>query len=327
MPTAEVSPRGSGGLAQRVLPLVLLLALLRAPLAAEPAPVLTGLTVETILNSGPSSQKYDLVFCGDGYRKADRKKLKSAVTTMLGEIWATSPFKELKSEFNVHLVYLDAPAAGYGPDGRRVGAYLLGSSRPENARGMVRLQHPERVWKVVGNAPGCDLPVVVTTLPGRSHAGRIVLIAGEKGSVLAHELGHAVGKLGDEYTSASMLEDRESAPLPTGGDLPYPNLTLTRYIDPATPATIKKTAKWGHFLDLPDSHVVSAFQGGFYRMVDVWRPSNTCIMKSNFSGYCPVCHETLYRAILEKTGKTFDHNRYHREFPLSGWAVRGVRSR
>ena len=297
-----------------------------SPVAAEP--VLTGLAVETLLKSGPLGEKIDLVFCGDGYMKSERKVLKSDVDALLVEFWAISPYKELKAEFNVHLVYLDAPA-GERSEGKRTGQFLLGSSkRPNETSDLVHLKHPERVDAVTANAPACDVPIVVTRMEGRSHAGKHVVVTRKAKLVLAHELGHRLAALGDEYDSWNRLADRDNRPLPTSGDLPNVNLTLSAFIDPSTPETIKKTAKWKHFLELPDGDVVSAYQGGYYRVMDVWRPSKRCVMsEGRYPDFCPVCHEHLYRSILEKAAKPFDHDEYHRDYPLRLWRSPGVAPR
>jgi hypothetical protein len=300
--------------------LLLILLVLGGAAVAQPQPTLTGLKVETLLDNGPPGQRIDLVFCGDGFRHSERAQLKASVSDLLGELWRVSPFGDLKWCFNVHLVYLDAPS-GERVDGRRTGDFVLGSYKDsKEVTDLIRLRYPERVDKVVANAPACDVAIVVTRMDGRSHAGRHVLISEPHKTVLAHEFGHQLAQLGDEYNSASLLADRESRPLPREGDLPHVNLTLSAFIDPSTPQSIMKTAKWGHFLKLPDGDVVSAFQGGYYRVVDVWRPSGRCIMsESTYPYFCPVCHEHLYSSLVKQTGRAFDHDRYHRDYPLSRW--------
>lgn len=298
-------------------------------LSVQANPVLTGLNVEVLLQNGPPSSKIDLVFCGDGFLKSERKLLKSSTQALLQELWTISPYRDLKSHFNVYLVYLDAPQGGWDERGQRVGQYLLGShKRPGDPSNLVRLQHPERVDAVVANAPACDIPVVMTRMEGRSHAGRHVVISHEHSLILAHEFGHRLAELGDEYTSASLLADRDHRPLPEGKDLPYVNLTTNAFIDPSTPASIRKTAKWKAMMELPDGDVLSAYQGGYYRVMDVWRPFPLCIMGSTqYNAFCPVCHEQLYRSILAKAGQPFDAELYRREFPLRNWKVRGPAAR
>lgn len=136
----------------------------------------------------------------------------------------------------------------------------------------------------------------------------------------AHELGHSLGGLGDEYESGGFLEDRESSQLPSG-DFACANLSREGFLDPTNRDTLRKTAKWGHFLDLPDSYpLVSAYQGGFYRTVGVWRPSFRCVMRDADSViFCPVCHEEMVKAILKRCGERFDDAAYHRKYPLKSW--------
>lgn len=278
------------------------------------------LRVKTLQNNGPSKSKFDIVFVGDGFLAKDQNKFDAGVEKCLSILWSVSPFRELKDRFNVHVVYVESkPAQGYGPNGRRAAEYPFGSTYADNDSGMVVLSKKEKVKEAVKAAPDVDATIVITTLSGRSHAGSLVLIA-DSPDVLPHEMGHLIGKLGDEYSSRSKLVDRENYPLPRG-ELPYPNIQIESSIDTKSRDSIKKTAKWGHFIDLPDADpIVSAYQGGYYREVGVWRPSYSCVMRSNQGAlFCPVCHEELYKAILKKCGESFNDKTYHQQFPLKNW--------
>lgn len=55
-------------------------------------------------------------------------------------------------------------------------------------------------------------------------------------------------------------------------------------------------------------------------MDGVFRPSYTCTMRdSRNSKFCPVCHEALTRRLYEICAMAFDHDAYHRRFPLKRW--------
>lgn len=278
---------------------------------------------KTVQSNGAATQKFDIVFLGDGFQAKDQPHFDSKVRSCLSILWSVSPFTELRSHINVHQVYVDAsPSSGYDSRGKRASEYPFGSSYSDDGSDMVVLSKEAEALRVAATAPGADAIIVITTLPGRSHAGRLVLIADDQ-SALPHELGHLIGSLGDEYSSRSKLVDRENHPLPKG-DFAYPNLQAESTIDVSTPATIQKTAKWGHFLGLPDADpIVSAYQGGFYREVGVYRPSYSCTMRtSNGAIFCPVCHEEMYKAIIGKCGVEFNDKTYHAQFPLRRWKTK-----
>lgn len=292
---------------------------LAAPALAE-ATNLKNLKVKTVLNSGSPAQKFDIVFVGDGFLAKDQSKYDAKVQSCLNILWGVSPFRELKSHFNVHVVYVDAaPGGGFDAHGKRQADFPFGSVYTSDGSDMVVLSKQAKAMEAARNAPGVDAVIVITALPGRSHAGSLVLIADDQ-SALPHELGHLIGHLGDEYSSRSKLVDRDNHPLPNG-DLSYSNLQSEKTIDTTSRDTLKKTAKWGHFIDLPDSDpIVSAYQGGYYREIGVWRPSYSCVMRTSSGAiFCPVCHEEMYKAILKKSGGGFNDKSYHSQFPLKRW--------
>ncbi len=147
----------------------------------------------------------------------------------------------------------------------------------------------------------------------------MVVLTASRPYALAHELGYALGGLGDEYDDTSY--GYASGGPRAGADLPYPNLTTSEYIDPSNQKTIAKTAKWGHCLSLDEAYpLVSAYQGGAGMKVGVWRPSYRCVMRNgDFDVFCPVCHEVLTRKIYKMSGRRFQESTYRTRYPLSQW--------
>jgi hypothetical protein len=54
-----------------------------------------------LLKSGPSDNKVDLLILGDGYTRAQRAKFERDARRLVSILFATSPFKERKRDFNV----------------------------------------------------------------------------------------------------------------------------------------------------------------------------------------------------------------------------------
>jgi hypothetical protein len=290
----------------------LLSLLLTLPATAQPPIDYSNPQIRTLISNGSPAQKVDLVFVGDGYTASQMKDLERDARAAADSLFSYPLFKDYKSYFNVHVAHVPSIAETGGKM-----RFAFGSKRNES-RGLVLLENKDKVWGVVSKAPACDVPIVISTVPGRAHASDIVCLPGRSYEPLAHELGHFIGKLGDEYDSNSMLNDRY--PNPSGRDLDYPNLSLDGYIDPANRETIRKTAKWGHFLDLPGAFpLVSAYQGGNHQVIGVWRPTFSCIMGQDGAPFCPVCHFHMVKAIHSKCGLTFDEAAYRRRHPLSQW--------
>ena len=267
--------------------------------------------VKTILNQGSPASHIDLVFIGDGYTAAQSSMLEKDAQDAVNSLWTYPFFKDYKQYFNAHLVTVPSIQEGTKLN------YAFGST--SGSQGMVMVPKEAELRQVAAKAPECDVIIVLTTMPGRAHSANLIVLPSRTFEPLPHELGHKLGKLGDEYDSNSSLGDRRPLDF-GGGDIPYPNLTMSSHIDVASKDTIKKTAKWGHFMDVPGAYpLVGGVQGGFYRAVDVWRPTYSCIMRSDGNPFCPVCHEEMVKAIYAKCGVRFDDAAYHRRHPMSQW--------
>ncbi len=298
----------------------LLVFLLALPLGAHPAFKYTGLRSQTIQNNGPSARKIDIVLVGDGYSGGDRAAFESDARAAMDELWQVPPFKDYRDRFNVHLVMVESYTSRRSLNPENPDNYAFGST--VNGRDMVNVTRRAEALTAARNAPDVDVLVILTTLKGRSTGGGggplsgVVLTRDDYG-VLAHELGHGIGKLGDEYDSESKLADRDAMDFPAG-DFDAPNLTRDGFFDPKN---LKGTIKWKHFLELPGCDpLVGAYQGGFYRSVGVWRPSYRCVMRSTSgASFCPVCHEELVKRFMAMCGERFDDKAYHKKHPLKDW--------
>lgn len=268
--------------------------------------------IKTVVANGNASQKVDLVFVGDGYLSRQGPAFDQDVKDAAKELFQYPFFREYRQHFNVHSAFVPSLPK----------QFAFGSVMRDPASGVVSISKKSEIESVARKAPGCEIVIALSTMKGRASGGHIVCLPSRSFAPLAHELGHRLGKLGDEYDSESSLVDREHHNLNEvhDGDLPYPNLTLPKYFDNTNRASLRKTIKWGHFLDLPGAEALPwAIQGGYYRAVDVYRPSYTCIMRSESAPFCPVCHEAMVIETYKVCGIPFDDAAYHRRHPLSQW--------
>jgi hypothetical protein len=290
--------------------LLIIWCLLVAAVWAEPNFNYDRAQVKTLLNQGSPSNHIDLVFVGDGYTANQLGDLEKDARDALDALWQYPVFKDYKQYFNAHLVSIASIQ-----EGTRLW-YAFGSTN--GSQGMVMVPKEAELQQVARKAPDCDVLIVLTTMLGRAHSSNLVVLPGRTFAPLPHELGHKIGKLGDEYDSLSSLGDRRSLDF-GGGDIPYPNLTLAANVKGQSKEDIRKL-KWGHWVDVPGAYpLVGAVQGGFYMAVGVFRPTYSCIMRGDNAPFCPVCHEEMVKAIFAKCGVTFNDAAYHRRHPISQW--------
>ncbi|MGY0459841.1 M64 family metallopeptidase [Kitasatospora sp. cg17-2] len=281
---------------------------LRSDLSASEVPWLAA-SVTTLFRNGPPGSKITVAVVGDGFGPQDQDAYNTAVDTLLTNgLFAQDFFADNRSAFNlvrVNLVSLESGVGTrtYDADGNVVrqvdrdtalGAYYNGDwahlwvedGPSTDARLTAALSElvPEHQLKlVVLNSPGFG---------GRGGDWRATVPLGIGWSTIAHEFGHAMGRLGDEY------HERDET---YGGSEPtVPNLTAN---------TDRATLKWGWAVGadtlLPtggddvtppkpsgwnDDQDVGLFEGGAgsYRL-GVYRPVVNCRMRSNDPRFCPVC--------------------------------------
>jgi len=110
--------------------------------------------------------------------------------------------------------------------------------------------------------------------------------------VLAHEAGHGVGGLMDEYHNVA--EPWSGSPVTTRNcstDLNRNNVFWNRYVQGATAVP----TVFGAGMD--SNRTVGMFQGCGTRQSGIWRPVDNCRMKGNTPNYCPVCQNLMRNSL------------------------------
>jgi hypothetical protein len=174
--------------------------------AAPPA-----LPVWAVMKNGEPKDKVDLLLLGDGYTAAEMEKWHADARRLTELLFATSPFKERRSDFNVWAV--DTPAAESGvsrpSDGvwRRspIGAAYdaFGSER------YVLTFDNKRLREIASAAPYEFIEIVVN---GRKYGGggifnQYATVAADNAwtpYVFVHEFGHHLAGLADEYYTSDV---------------------------------------------------------------------------------------------------------------------------
>ncbi len=69
-------------------------------------------TVWALFENGPPAEKVDLVVLGEGYTEAELPKFHADAERLVGELFATEPFRSRRSDFNVRAIDLAAAESG-----------------------------------------------------------------------------------------------------------------------------------------------------------------------------------------------------------------------
>ncbi|MEV4351215.1 M64 family metallopeptidase [Actinoplanes sp. NPDC049596] len=271
-------------------------------------------TVTRLIDNGRDGAKVTIAVVGDGFSINDQYAFNDAVDRLFTNgMFGNDYFSANKRAFNLIRINVMSTASGvstktYLPDGSVkeqvnrdtfFGAIYSGDwahcwleDGPQTAR---------RLSDLMGAiAPERRVTVLLLNNPGQGGCGgggRATMPLGISWPTVAHEFGHALGGLADEYHGRN---DRY-----TGGEPGEPNATIN---------TNRATLKWRGFVaastPLPtggddwtagpkpagwnDNQGVGLFEGGRSNFATgVYRPVINCRMRTNSPAFCPVCNGAM----------------------------------
>lgn len=243
---------------------------LSAPVAAQ--------TVNTILSNGPTSNRYDLVILGDGYQASEQAQFDADALAMTNHLFSVEPYQTFGQFFNVYTVFRPSTMSGANhPDQNRFNNPVYGASYNTGGVGRcVYITNRSLALADAALAPSSEGRVVVIVNDSRygGCAGTFAVSynGSQMPSVQAHEIGHSLAGLADEYGGNGTY---------TGPEPGEVNVT-------ANPAG----QKWSQWLG---SNGVGVFQGARYYDNGLYRPWDNCLMRSLGRPLCSVCREQITR--------------------------------
>ena len=232
--------------------------------------------------SGPSDQRLDLVFLGDGYRQSELDTFEDDVDWIVDYLRDIEPYGAYSGLFNIWRIDAASEDSGVSHDESGIsrdtayGCYY-------GCAGIDRLiccDDSAVMGAVDAAVPGADGVLVLINDPVYGGSGGFNYAtsytgAGDGRQVAAHELGHSLVGLWDEYNYGYDGFDEG------------PNCSLS------------SEGSWDEWYG---SQGVGAFRECSYN--GLYRPTeNDCMMKSLLDDYCPVCRqETIYAMYAHPPG-------------------------
>lgn len=234
--------------------------------------------VETIARTGDDDKRINLVFLSDGYQEHELNKFKTDVRLILLELFLTTPFKEYKNYFNVHIIKVPSNVSGASRDPNNLIDNYFGSTY--FFAGIERLLVPSYDNKVASvladNFPEYDQAFVLVNDDKYGGSGGWLATSStnvQAGQIMIHEIGHSMADLSDEYWAGPQFA-RES-----------PNMTRT---------TDPNNVKWANWYG--DNEI------GIYPHPEDpgWhKPHQSCKMEVLGLPFCAVCRETFIHTFYD----------------------------
>jgi IgA peptidase M64 len=271
----------------------------RVPVTRVARPLAVGAAVtaevSAIQQTGTSAQRFDLVFVGDGYTAAEQGLFHDQAVARWAQLAEIEPFKSLKNNFNVWEVDAVSQQSGVDNDptnGVQKDTALNGGFWCSGLDRLVCV-NDDAALQYAALAPEADQALIlVNSATYGGSGGRVTVSSGGNslsGDIVAHELGHSVGGLADEYGGPGTYTGAE----PTG-----PNSSTSNE------ATMRaQGTKWASYLGktTPDGGVIGTFEGSSYYDNGVFRPSENSMMRSLGRSFNLIGIDALRAAILEKS--------------------------
>jgi hypothetical protein len=258
--------------------------------------------VKKIHYSAEPDKALDMVFIGDGYTSSEINEFYDDVTATMNYLFGIAPFNKMKDKINVWAVAAISNESGTDvpQDGIWKSTALNTNFFTFRSDRYLTTSDFHSVRDYAALAPCDQVCILVNTdIYGGGGIYNFWNITSAKNvyrnEVFAHELGHSLGALGDEYYTDEVAYDE----IFNKKTEPYQaNLTTL----------VNFSSKWKDMMksDTPvptpvtkeNATVLGVYEGGGYQAKGIYRPYISCKMKELGANFCPVCQKTLSDVIL-----------------------------
>lgn len=254
--------------------------------------------VEVLRQAGTADKRFNIAVLGDGYRTQDQALLSKNAKAIIDYVFGVSPLKQYERFFNVKLVHVISNEDG-ADNGSKGATRDTALGANFNCGGIDRLLCIDD--GKVQTAAAKDVPeynfaiVIVNDTKYGGSGGSICASSSNEQSfeVLAHEIGHSLALLADEYDyegnqpPCSQQQDcsEANATVRTARD----QIKWKDWLEAGTPLPTPATNQYGN--------VVGLFEGARYTPQGVYRPELNCKMRDLGAEFCAVCTEQFVRSI------------------------------
>lgn len=254
--------------------------------------------VESLRMSGPAADRFNIAVLGDGYRAEDQTKLKTDAQGIIDYLFSVPPLEQYGGFFNVKLVHVisNQNGADNGSYGTTRDTALGAHFNCDNIDRLLCIDDGAAAVAAAQDVPEYNFAIVIVNDPKYGGSGGPVCASSsneQSFEVLAHEIGHSLAHLADEYSY-----EGNQPPCSEQQDCREANATLRTsleqikwkdWIEQGTPLPTPATDQFGKITGL--------FEGARYTPLGVYRPQLNCKMRDLGADYCSVCTEQFVRSI------------------------------
>jgi hypothetical protein len=251
---------------------------------------------EKILDSGPDGEKLVFVVLGDGYTASDQAKYKADVNKLLlSGVFANDFYKDSIKAFNVYRIDLVSQQSGVSsPTFIKNTALKVIYSGDWSRCWLEESQDTDSLITSAINVVKYDFVLIMANdsrYGGCRRGSRLYVTSGDPWQVVAHEYGHGIAGLLDEYSVSGPYQGEQINYLNCSTVLDRKNVVWSKLMD--------------NSIDIPSdsaqsinsNDTVGEFTGCNYAKTGIYRPVRECRMVSNTPRFCPVCLSLMQAAV------------------------------
>lgn len=289
----------------------------KSELSAGIRAVPNNLTKRVVVDSGPSTNRVDLVFLGDGYLTSESSKFSSQVESISQGSFLQMPLQEYKNYFNIHQVFAPSTDSGIDNDdqlGTLKDTALDAQFYCQNVKENVCVD-VSKAWELAAQAR--DFDQIAVLINSSSNGGSAypfsdisVVTAGYSQATnnLLHQIGHSFANLADEY-------DNGAWPTYTGFEPAEPNVSAQN-----TEAMLSQKIKWEKWIGVDSGTafggIINTYQGAMGHQFAIYRPTLSSKMRNLADPFNNPSVESFIKEIYKKVKPIDDAT--SNTTPLSG---------
>ena len=253
--------------------------------------------------TGDSSNRIDLVIVSEAYTASQMGTFAKDVNAVLDALFSEDPFQEYANYFNVWRV--DIPSNESGADRPEQTPPVLRDTAFDASFNPYLNVNSRKVIRAIRGMPAArDTVLVLVNDPAGGGSGGYMAVTSNAGNfvnVAAHELGHTLGGLADEYVFSPRCL--------LWGDITYrgepeeANITLEtnrsaikwrHWIDSRTPIPARRTSETAFSEGVP-----GLYEGARYCAEGIFRPTWTSKMNNSRTPWKQINTEELVRVFYD----------------------------
>ncbi|MDD3860992.1 MAG: M64 family metallopeptidase [Bacteroidales bacterium] len=257
--------------------------------------------IKKIHFSAESDKALDMVFIGDGYTKTEMNDFFRDVNSMTEYLFSIPPFKDNKDKINIWAVAAESFESGTDIPQQSIwkSTALNTNFNTFGSERYLTSSDYHAIRNYAGLVP-CDQVCIIvnTSVYGGGGIYNFWNISSAKNEysheVFAHELGHCLGALGDEYYDSEVATED----IYNKNTEPYQaNLTTLVNFESKWKDMMSADTKIPTEVHSNNKNTVGVYEGGGYQEKDIYRPYINCKMRALGYDFCPVCQRTLTNVI------------------------------